>query len=258
MEFEFMKTLFFASATIWQREVIRYVRSPSRIIGSLGMPFFFLAFLGIGMQSAFSLRPGGESYLDFIAPGILGMVLLFSSTVAGISVIWDRQFGFLKEMLVAPIPRLAIVLGRTAGGTTTASLQALLMLAASIFLGVKVPTFGGLLLALVFMGLIGISFTSLGVAMASRMEDPHGFQLIFNFLIMPTFFLSGALFPVEELPYFLKWAAWLNPLTYGVDGLRQALIGQSQMGLALDLAVLSAVSAALLTIGVLLFRGARM
>lgn len=253
-----MKRLFLASATIWQREVIRYVRSPSRILGSLGMPFFFLAFLGIGMQSAFSIRPGGEKYIDFIAPGILGMVLLFSSTVAGISVIWDRQFGFLKEMLVAPIPRLAIVLGRTAGGTTTASLQALLMLAASVVLGVKPPSFGGVLLALVFMALIGISFTSLGVALASRMEDPHGFQLIFNFLIMPTFFLSGALFPVKDLPVFLRWAAWLNPLTYGVDGLRQALIGQSQLGLALDFAVLSAVSVVLLTLGAILFRGARM
>lgn len=253
-----MKTLFLASATIWQREVIRYVRSPSRIIGSLGMPFFFLVFLGIGMQSAFSIRPGGEKYIDFIAPGILGMVLLFSSTVAGISVIWDRQFGFLKEMLVAPIPRLAIVLGRTAGGTTTASLQALLMLAASVVLGVKPPSIIGVLLALVFMALIGISFTSLGVAMASRMEDPHGFQLIFNFLIMPTFFLSGALFPVQDLPAFLRWAAWLNPLTYGVDGLREALIGQSHMGLVLDFVILSAVSAALLTLGAVLFKGARM
>ena len=253
-----MKTLFFASATIWQREVIRYVRSPSRIIGSLGMPFFFLAFLGIGLQSAFSLRAGGDRYIDFIAPGILGMVLLFSSTVAGISVIWDRQFGFLKEMLVAPIPRLAIVLGRTVGGTTTASMQAVLMLVASIFLGVKVPSFQGLLLAFVFMGLIGIAFTSLGVALASRMEDPHGFQLIFNFLIMPTFFLSGALFPVDQLPSFLKWAAWLNPLTYGVDGLRYALLGQSSMGVAVDLAVLGAVSTALLTVGALLFKGAKM
>ncbi len=253
-----MKRLFFATATIWQREVIRYLRSPSRILGSLGMPFFFLAFLGIGMQSAFSLRAGGVKYIDFIAPGILGMVLLFSSTVAGISVIWDRQFGFLKEMLVAPIPRLAIVLGRTSGGTTTASLQALLMLAASIFLGVRIPSVGGLLLAFVFMALIGVSFTSLGVALASRMEDPHGFQLIFNFLIMPTFFLSGALFPLEDLPYFLKWAAWIIPLTYGVDGLRGALLGQSEMGIALDFFVLCAVSSALLTLGALLFRGARM
>ena len=148
--------------------------------------------------------------------------------------------------------------GRTAGGTTTASLQALLMLGASIFLGVKIPSVRGLLLALVFMALIGISFTSLGVALASRMEDPHGFQLIFNFLIMPTFFLSGALFPLEDLPGFLKWAAWLNPLTYGVDGLRGALIGQSAIGIPVDLAVLCAVSITLLTLGALLFRGARM
>ncbi|MDF1536370.1 MAG: ABC transporter permease [bacterium] len=253
-----MKTLFFASATIWQREVIRYLRSPSRIIGSLGMPFFFLAFLGMGLQSAFGMRPGGERYLDYIAPGIVGMVLLFSSTVAGISVIWDRQFGFLKEMLVAPIPRLAIVLGRTAGGTTTASIQALLMLGISILLGLRVPTPTGFLFILAFMALIGVSFTSLGVAMASRMEDPHGFQLIFNFLIMPIFFLSGAFFPLDQLPTALRVAAYLNPLTYGVDGLRWALLGQSAMGPALDLAVLGTVSAAFLTLGALLFRGARM
>ena len=158
-----MKRLLTATATIWQREVIRYLRSPSRIIGSLGMPFFFLAFLGMGLQSAFSIRPGGERYLDYIAPGIVGMVLLFSSTVAGISVIWDRQFGFLKEMLVAPIPRLAIVLGRTAGGTTTASFQAILFLAIAFVLGVRLPSFTGFLWALAFMALIGISFTSLGV-----------------------------------------------------------------------------------------------
>ncbi len=253
-----MKRLLTATATIWQREVIRYLRSPSRIIGSLGMPFFFLAFLGMGLQSAFAIRPGGERYLDYIAPGIVGMVLLFSSTVAGISVIWDRQFGFLKEMLVAPIPRLAIVLGRTAGGTTTASFQAILFLAIAFVLGVRLPSFTGFLWALAFMALIGISFTSLGVAMASRMEDPHGFQLIFNFLIMPIFFLSGALFPVTGLPVFLKVLAYANPLTYGVDGLRWALLGTSAIGPVVDLAVLGAVSAVLLTLGAMLFRGAEL
>jgi ABC-2 type transport system permease protein len=253
-----MKVLVLASLTIWQREVMRFLRSPSRIIGSLGMPFFFLAFLGMGMTSAFGIRPGGERYLDYIAPGIMGMVLLFSSTVAGISVIWDRQFGFLKEMLVAPIPRLAIVLGRTAGGTTTASMQALIFLVIALILGVKAPSAAGLLMAIVFMALIGISFTSLGVALASRMEDPHGFQLIFNFLIMPIFFLSGALFPLDNLPAPLKAAALANPLTYGVDGLRWALIGVSRFGPVVDIAVLSGVSAALLTLGAVLFRGARM
>lgn len=253
-----MRRFLGATATIWQREVIRYLRSPSRIIGSMGMPFFFLAFLGMGLQSAFAIRPGGERYLDYIAPGVMGMVLLFSSTVAGISVIWDRQFGFLKEMLVAPIPRLAIVMGRTAGGTTTASIQALLFLVISFALGVRFPSLKGFFLALLFMALIGVSFTSLGVALASRMEDPHGFQLVFNFLIMPIFFLSGALFPIDNLPPFLKGAAYLNPLTYGVDGLRWALIGKSAIGPGFDLMVLTGVSAALLTLGAALFRGARM
>jgi ABC-2 type transport system permease protein len=222
------------------------------------MPFFFLVFLGLGLQSAFAIRPGGERYLDYIAPGIVGMVLLFSSTVAGISVIWDRQFGFLKEMLVAPIPRIAIVLGRTAGGTTTASMQAVLFLAISFLLGVRLPSLTGLFFTFVFMALIGISFTSLGVALASRMEDPHGFQLVFNFLIMPIFFLSGALFPLKTLPGPLKAAAYANPLTYGVDGLRWALLGFSGIGLTIDLIVLSCVSVALLGLGTALFRGAEM
>jgi ABC-2 type transport system permease protein len=250
--------------TIWQREVIRFVRSPGRIIGSLGMPFFFLAFLGTGIQSSFAPVVGsaaggsaGRTYLDFMAPGIIGMVLLFSSTISGISVIWDRRFGFLKEMLVAPIPRLAIVLGRTLGGTTTAGMQALMMLVISFLLGVRLPTTAGFLLALLFMALLGIAFVSLGVALASKMEDPHGFTLVLNFLIMPIFFLSGALFPLERLPAALKWATWLNPMSYGVDGLRFSLQGQSAMGgPLLDLAVLGAFSALMLTLGAALFRGA--
>jgi ABC-2 type transport system permease protein len=161
-------------------------------------------------------------------------------------------------MLVAPIPRLAIVLGRTAGGTTTASIQAIIFLSISFFLGVRVPSPVGLVLALVFMGLIGLSFSSLGVALASRMEDPHGFQLIFNFLIMPIFFLSGALFPLDNLPIFIKVLAYLNPLTYGVDGLRWALLGVSQFGPVVDLLVLSAVSGAFLILGAVLFQGAKM
>ncbi len=250
--------------TIWQREVIRFVRSPGRIIGSLGMPFFFLAFLGTGIQSSFAPISGtgagaaGGRYLDFMAPGIVGMVLLFSSTISGISVIWDRRFGFLKEMLVAPIPRLAIVLGRTLGGATTAGMQAILMLVISFLLGVRPPTVGGFLLALVFMALLGIAFVSLGVAIASRMEDPHGFTLVLNFLIMPIFFLSGALFPLERLPPVLRGATFINPMSYGVDGLRYALQGRSALpgGVMTDLMVLGVFCALMLTLGAALFRGA--
>ncbi len=247
-----------AVATIWQREVIRFLRSPGRLIGSLGMPFFFLAFLGTGIQSSFAPQTGagGGRYLDFMAPGIVGMVLLFSSTISGISVIWDRRFGFLKEMLVAPIPRLAIVLGRTLGGTTTAGLQGLIMLVISFFLGVRLPTFGGFLLALVFMALLGIAFVSLGVAIASKMDDPHGFTLVLNFFIMPIFFLSGALFPLDRLPPALRWFTHVNPMSYGVDGLRFALQGQSAMGVGVDLLVLGVFSALMLALGAALFRGA--
>ena len=226
-----------AIVTLWKRELLRFLRAKSRIIGSLGMPFFFLLFLGTGLGSAFSF--GSMSYMQFIAPGIIGMVLLFASVFSGVTVIMDRQFGFLKEIMVAPVPRWAIVTGKTLGGMTTAIIQALLILLILPLLGVNLD-YGGLGIALLLMALISAGFVALGIAIASKMEDMHGFQIIMNFLIMPMFFLSGALFPLDNLPGWFKGVTMIDPLTYGVDGLRYAFLGTSHFPLWMDFGVLIA------------------
>jgi ABC-2 type transport system permease protein len=197
--------------------------------------------------------PQGVGYVSFLTPGIIGMTLLFSSTFAGISVLWDRQFGFLKEIMVAPVSRIAIVLGRTAGGVTTAILQALIIMLSGILLGMRVSSLQGLVLSIVFMLLIASTFIGLGLAFASKMEDMSGFSLIMNFLIFPLFFLSGAIFPLERFPATIKVLAYLNPLTYGVDGLRHSLIGSGVFPLVLDLGVLVVSCAAMLGLGAYLF-----
>ncbi len=222
---------------LWKRELIRFFRSKSRVIGSLGMPFFFLAILGTGMNQAFVV-PGSENYLEFIAPGIIGMVLMFGSMFSGIIVIVDRQFGFLKETLVAPVSRLSIVVGKTLGGATTAVIQGLIIMIISAFLGVNFQI-ANILLLVLFMTMVSMMFVALGIAIASKMEDMHGFQIIMNFLIMPLFFLSGALYPLSTAPEFLKVASMFDPLTYGVSGLRFILLGYSEIPFATSFAVIT-------------------
>jgi ABC-2 type transport system permease protein len=211
---------------MWKRELIRFFRSKSRIAGSLGMPFFFLAILGSGMNTAFAPQTGG-SYMQFMAPGIVGMVLMFASVFSGVIVIMDRQFGFLRETLVAPVSRLSVVIGKALGGATTAVMQGILIMVIAVLLGAGV-NLSFLPLALGLMFLISLMFVSLGIAIASVMEDMHGFQLIMNFVIMPLFFLSGALFPLSSAPEPLKIASSLDPLTYGVNGLRSLLTGSGE------------------------------
>ena len=241
--------------TIWLREMKKFVRSRSRIVGNIAMPFFFLAFLGTGLSSTFSLSGelGGLSYLDFLAPGIIAMTMLFSSMFAGISVLWDRQFGFLKEILVAPVRRVSIVLGKVLAGMTTGVIQALLILGISILLGVKITGLAGVMFSLVFILLISMSFVSMGIAFASRMQDMQGFQLIMNFLIMPIWILSGAFFPLKGLPSWLLTLSYIDPLTYGVDGLRASLIGVSQIPWFISISVLAVFSVAMILLGAYLF-----
>jgi len=219
--------------TIWLREIKLFFRAKSRVAGSIAMPVFWLAFVGIGFKSAFNLRGLEIGYLEFMAPGIIGMSLLFSSMFSGLSVLWDRQFGFLKEILVAPVSRTSIVLGKTLGGATIAVIQGILILLVSIAMGVKIR-FEGILPSVLFMLLISSSFIGLGLAFASKMTDPHGFQAVYGFIMMPMFFLSGALFPLDALPLWLKSLTYLNPLTYGVDALRGLLIGISHFSLWQD------------------------
>ena len=240
---------------MWSREMKRLVRAKSRMAGTLIMPFFFLLAMGFGFRSkiGFPGIPQGISYVEFLVPGIIGMTLLFSSMVTGISVLWDKEFGFLKEIMVAPVRRWAVVLGRVAGGITTAFLQGILILIVSFFMGFKIMNPLGLLIAFVFMVLIGIGFISFGIAIASTMEDTQGFSMIMQLVVFPTFLLSGAFFPVTNFPSWLQIISYLNPLTYGVDGLRGSLIGFSQFSPILDLSLLLVFGLTMVVLGSWLF-----
>lgn len=237
---------------LWLRQLKRYFRSKSRIVGSLGQPLLFLVALGFGLGPVFQ-KAGQGNYFEFIAPGIIAMSILFTALFAGIEIIWDRQFGFLKETLVAPVSRWQIMIGRTLGGATVAIFQGLIVLVLSVVLGFKIETFALIPQMFIFMLLIALLFTALGTAIASRLEDMQGFQLIMNFLVMPFFFLSGALFPLSGVPQALQIAATVDPLSYGVDGLRGAITGTFHFGLSTDLLVLSSVVAILIAAGTYLF-----
>ncbi|MEK6918716.1 MAG: ABC transporter permease [Nanoarchaeota archaeon] len=221
---------------MWLRQLKKYWRSKPRMIGSLGQPLLFLLALGFGMGSIFQKAVGG-SYIQFLAPGIIAMTILFTAMFNGIEIIWDRQFGFLKETLVAPVPRWKIMFGRTIGGATVSIFQGVFILAISLLVGFKVTNWSLLPVAILFMVMMGLLFTAIGTAIATRLEDMQAFPLIINFLIMPLFFLSGALFPIDSAPTALKVVAYLNPLTYCIDGLRAALGGVSHFSIWLDLII---------------------
>lgn len=241
----------YAIYILWLRQLKRYFRSKSRMIGSLGQPILFLVALGFGLSSTFSAA-GGGSYIQFLAPGIIAMSILFTAIFSGIEIIWDRQFGFLKETLVAPVSRFNVMFGRTLGGATVAIFQGILVLIISTIIGFR-PDIADIIPGIIFMGLIALVFTALGTAIASTLEDMQGFQLIMNFVVMPVFFLSGALFPLDTAPTVLKWIAVFNPLAYGVDGLRAAFIHHSLYSGWTDGAVLALISAAFLGVGAWLF-----
>ena len=212
----------------------------------------FLVALGFGLGPIFQ-KAGQGNYIQFLVPGIISMSILFLAVFAGISVIWDRQFGFLKETMVAPVPRWQIMLGRTLGGATVAVLQGIIVFAISFLAGLRIENFSLLPITFIFMALIALIFTALGTAIASVLEDMHGFQLIMNFLVMPIFFLSGALFPLDNLPKALNIIVRLNPLSYGVDGIRTTLDGASQFGLMPDFWISFITFAILISIGSYLF-----
>jgi ABC-2 type transport system permease protein len=237
---------------LWLRQIKRYLRSRPRIIASLGQPLLFLIALGFGFGPIFQ-RAGQGDYIQFLAPGVIGMTILFTAIFSGIELIWDRQFGFLKETLVAPVPRILIMIGRTLGGATVAMIQGLIVVIICFLVGFRVTNWATVPLAAVFMLLIAVMFTALGTAIASVLSDFQGFQLVMNFLVMPIFFLSGALFPLTNVPPALRLVASVDPLSYGVDGLRATLVGGAHFGLALDLVVLTVVAAALLGAGGYLF-----
>ena len=240
--------------TIWLRSMKRYVRSKSRIVGSIAMPLFLLVFLGFGLNTVVSATSLGQQYVMFLVPGMVAMSVLFTSVFSGIQIIWDKQFGFLKETLVAPVTRIEIMFGQTVGGATTAVIQGIILMVLAVLLGLRIENPAGFLIALGFMILVGIGFTAFGIAIASRMEDMTGFQLIMNFVVFPLFGLSGALFPISSLPTWLEPITLIDPLTYGVEGIRYGLTGASQINPLISVAVITGFAVAMTVAGAYLFR----
>ena len=233
---------------LWLREVKKYLRSRAQIVASLGQPLMYLAVLGFGLGPVFR-KAGQGSYLQFMAPGVIGMTVLFTAMFSGIAMLWDRQFGFLKETLVAPVPRIQIMIGRTLGGASVAVLQGTIIFAVTLIAGFRPASVLAVLLAFVLIMLIAVVFSALATAIGSTLKEMAGFQMVMNFLVMPLFFLSGALYPLEGLPRPLTVLTRIDPLTYGVDALRGLLIGQSHFSVLADVAVLLGVAALFLTFG---------
>lgn len=237
---------------MWLRQLKRYFRSKARIVGALGQPLLFLVALGFGLGPVFQ-QAGQGNYLEFLVPGVVAMGILFTATFSGVEVIWDKEFGFLKETLVAPVSRIEIMVGRTLGGATVAMFQGVVILFIASLIGFNIANPVGIPLALLYMALIALTFTAMGTAIASMLEDFQGFQLIMNLLVFPLFFLSGALFPLHGLPSILSAIVTVNPLSYGIDGMRGALLGTYFYSPHIDLLVLAVITAALLLIGSYLF-----
>ncbi len=218
---------------IWYREVLRWWRNRSRIVGSFGMPILFLFIFGSGLSPAMggltkgiASAPSGMEidFVKYVFPGIIGMNVLMGSVMSGVSIVWDREFGFLKEILVAPINRTAVALGKTLGGSTTGVVQGLLLLLLAPTIGVRVSA--GMVIKLVpLLFLVSFSMTSLGVLIAARMKSTEGFQMIMQFILMPMIFVSGALFPMRDLPVWMNLLVKVNPVTYAIDPLRKVIFG---------------------------------
>ncbi len=233
---------------LWLREIRKYVRSRSQIIASLGSPIMYLGVLGFSLGPVFQ-KAGMGSYLQFMAPGVIGMTVLFTAMFSGIAILWDRQFGFLKETLVAPVPRLQIMLGRALGGATTAIVQGTFVFVITLIAGFRPSHWLGIPEAYLVIVLIALVFSALATAIGSTIKEMQGFQLVMNFLVMPIFFLSGALYPLEGLPRPLAALTRLDPLTYGVDALRGILIGQAHFSVLTDITALMAVAVVFLAFG---------
>lgn len=237
---------------LWLRDVKKFFRAKSRIIGTLMLPIFFLLGLGLGLGSIIHLTTGG-TYFDFIVPGIVGMSLLFTSISSGTAVLWDRQFGFLKEILVTPNSRSSVVIGRVCGGATTAIMQSILVVVISLLIGFNLNISWLTPLAIVFMALIAATFISLGLTLGSMINDFQGFQLVTQFFTLPLFFLSNSIIPLTSFPIYVRVIAYANPLTYGIDGLRNTLLGAGTFSVWLDLVAMIISTAIMISIATYAF-----
>ncbi|MBU4139045.1 MAG: ABC transporter permease, partial [Euryarchaeota archaeon] len=190
---------------------------------------------------------------SYLAPGLIGMVVLFSSMMGGVSIIWDREFGFLKEILIAPVSRFFVALGKAVGGVTTSVIQGILIMIIAMLMGIEYVSFSGVLAAIVIMFVSGIGFIGLGIAVASRIDSHEGFQMVMSFLTMPLVLLSGAFFPISKLPAWMTVLVYMNPLTYGVEALRYFLLGDSIIPISESIIVLLAFALAMTILGGKLF-----
>jgi len=221
---------------IWYRDILRFWRDRTRLLATFAQPLLYLLIFGTGLSSALSGAggfggagaPPGFSYTQFIFPGIMGMSVLFSSMFAAVSIVWDREFGFLKEVLVAPIDRSAVAIGKALGGATQAMAQGLILLVLAPFVGVKL-TIASVLIIIPLVFVLAFALSAMGVAIASRMRSMQGFQMVMNFLVMPMFFLSGALFPLSGLPAWMTFLTRIDPAAYGIDPLRRVLLDGAGM-----------------------------
>ncbi|MEW6046487.1 MAG: ABC transporter permease [Bacillota bacterium] len=249
--------------TIWYRDVLRFLRDRSRIVASLGQPLLFLFVFGSGLAPAMSnLGQGAFNFKQFLFPGILSMAVLFTAIFSAVSIVWDREFGFLKEVMVAPVSRLAVALGKVAGGSTVAMFQGLIVLVLAPFIGVRL-SWDQVLILMLLMLLLAAVMTAFGILIAARQRSMEGFQMVMQFLLMPMFFLSGAFFPLRGVPLWMEWLSRIDPVTYGVDPLRQVALGKSLPEfvlkaislhpVAVDVAVLAALGLAFLVPAVWLF-----
>ena len=223
---------------LWWRQMKRYLRTRSRIFGTIGQPVLFLLALGYGLGAVFE-QAGQGDYLQFLVPGIILQTLLFSGVFWGIQILFDKRFGFLKEMLVAPVPRVKILLGNALGGTTISIIQAIMVFIVALAFGFRPQSWALLPLAFLIIVVLSLTMTSFGAGLASMVEDFQGFQAINNFLIFPLFFLSSALYPLTNVPKVLEVLTSINPLSYGVDALRYTTIQQTHFGLGKDLIVIA-------------------
>jgi ABC-2 type transport system permease protein len=221
---------------LWRRDMVKFVRDRRSLITSMVRPFLWLLAFGFGLRASVRLPGAGGDFVSFLVPGLAAMTVLFSSMFAAISIVWEREFGFLKELLVAPIPRGSIVTAKLCAGSATATVEAALMLALSPLAGARFHVLGAIA-SLPLLALFGMSVNALGIVVAARMKSFEGFGSVVNFVIQPIFFLSGALYPIDGLPRALRAVVLVNPMSYVVDAVRGLCLGVHHFPIALDVAV---------------------
>ncbi len=224
---------------LWRRDMIKFLRDRRQLITSLTRPLLWLLAFGFGLRASVRLPTGGADFVSFLVPGLAAMAVLFSSMFAAISIVWEREFGFLKELLVAPVPRGAIVAAKILAGSATAMIETVMMLALSVLLGARYNPLGALA-ALPVLVVFGMGVNALGIIVAARMRSFEGFGSIVNFVIQPVFFLSSALYPIAGLPRVLRAVVLVNPMSYAVDAVRGLCLGHHAFPLVLSIGVVVA------------------